>query len=91
MVRNKGDKFHERELQHNSREVKLPEGHITSVSFEKLSRRPPIYRTDHSPNPKRFEPFNFIPDPCTKSHHAAEVKFKRTCGRTGELFYTSPY
>ena len=71
MVRHKKDRFFERELQANSREVKLPETHITTLSFDKVSDRPPIARGDRAPNPLRFEPFNLDPKNYTKVKYAA--------------------
>jgi hypothetical protein len=71
MVRNKKDKTFEREMLYNSREAKLPETHITTLSFDKVSERPPIARADRAPNPLRFEPFNVDPKNYTKVKYAA--------------------
>ena len=61
MVRNKRGKFYERELRQNNRETFYPSTHVTIVSIDKYSTRPPIYRTDHSPNANRFDNLNLLP------------------------------
>ena len=61
MVRNKRGKLYERELNPNQRELVYPKTHITTVSIERVSERPPIYRTDGSPNANRFEIIDKLP------------------------------
>ena len=61
LVRNKKNKINDRELQPNNRELNYPKTHVTTLSIDKVSTRPPIYRTDHSPNAHRFDNLNLLP------------------------------
>lgn len=51
IVRNKRDRSYERKLESNARDITSPEKHIATISIDKVKERPPIYRTDGSPNP----------------------------------------
>lgn len=75
IVRNKRGRFYEKELNPNTRELGYTKPHVTTVSIEKFSERPPIYRTDGSPNANRFENINKLPEPSTKTLHTSQVNF----------------
>ena len=91
MVRNKRDKSYDRQLLPNSLNYSYPDRHVTTVSIDKYSTRPPIYRKDGSPNEQRFEVLNLLPNTYTKMTHTASVNISKTCGRSGELFKPNPY